>query len=315
MGAGLADTLQAAVLRDTCKTAFSSLLSLGSSLSRNLFFLCLSPLEQLFNALALARHKAWLNELHSTITFPSLSCTLGTPASTHPVGTSSKTEVAAPLAGLPEAGKALHAWKLPWSPKPWSCPSHWPPWLPSLAWYPPHHNLSRTACREQGQWDSYMGKGAELHPTEKDFQEKEHVLCFWHLLTHSQQTGVSLNLPKQVSCPSSPSFLFSCLDNTHTDHNMQLIIPLENTLWWLWLAALFPCFIRVGMRVHSPYNSEGKQPESGRKCHPNLSMTAWGMGGSLLQHIWAAAVNSQVGNPRVVWFTREVRYRKLWLWF
>lgn len=51
---------------------------------------------------------------------------------------------------------------------------------------------------------------------------------------------------------------------------MQLIIPLENTLRGLLLAALFPCFLRAGMAVLSPYTSEGNQPESGGKCHPNI---------------------------------------------
>lgn len=87
---------------------------------------------------------------------------------------------------------------------------------------------------------------------------------------HSLQIGVLLNIPKQVRCPSSPSFPFSRRDNAYNDHNIQLIIQLENTLRWLSLATLFPCFLRVGMRVLSPYTLEGKQPESGGKCHPNI---------------------------------------------
>lgn len=202
------------------------------------------------------------------ISFPSLSCTLGTPADTHPVGTSSKTEVTAPLAGLPEAGKALHVWDLPWSPKPWSCPSHWPPSLPSLAWYSPHHHLSRRlGVLHIGKakviviWEKVLN----CIPLERIFRRKSTSFfsdTFWHF----QQIGVLLNLPKQVSCPSSPSVPFSCLDKAHMDRNMQLIVPLENTLRWLWLAALFPCFLRVGMRVLSPYNSQGKQPKSGENA-------------------------------------------------
>lgn len=126
-----------------------------------------------------------------------------------------------------------------------------------------HQDIGNPAYRK-GQCDSCRGKGAE-NPTEKDFQEKEHILFFWHLPL-SADKSVLLNLPKQVSHPSSPSFPSSCLDYTHMDHIMHLIIPLENTLTWLWLAALFPCFLRVEMNVLYPYKSEGKQPESGGKC-------------------------------------------------
>lgn len=211
----------------------------------------------------------WITQSHQ-ISFPSLSCTLGIPAGTHSVETSSKTEVTALLAGLPEAGKAPHSWELPWSPKPWSCPSHWPPWLPSLAWHPPHHHLTRALGA------LHIGKANVIAVWEKVLnciprkkilsREKSHF--FWYLPLSAE--GSLLNYSKQINYPSSPPFPFSCLDSAHKDHNMQLIIPLENSLRWLWLAALFPCFLRAGMAVLSPYTSEGKQPESGGKCHPNI---------------------------------------------
>lgn len=159
-----------------------------------------------------------------------------------------------------------------------------------------------------------MGKGAELHPTERIFRRKK--TSFFSDTFHSQQIGVLLNLPKQVSCPSSPSFPFSCLCNTWT--------IICNSFYWKihsdgcsWLLC-FPAFSDWEWGSFLLIIQRENNQNQGQNAILTPFHTSLGVGGLWLQHVWAAwaaALSSNVGHSWVVWSKRELWYTKLWLWF
>lgn len=122
--------------------------------------------------------------------------------------------------------------------------------------------IGRSAYRKD-QGDSDMGQGAELHPTGKDFQEKERVLFFWHLLTLSADRSLA-KTSKQVGCPSSPSVPFFCrIILTQTiicNSSFHWKIHSDGCGWLLCFPAFseweWGCFLLIIQRENSPNQGE-----------------------------------------------------------